>query len=128
VIFLYNPEHSRIAGSDRPDQAVLLDSVRNDIETYGHLDASGRDFPEPTLIIAVSKADLIEDVPDLQDGPAPEEEVMATVAGLGDGALVSAARRWKNVHWRFIAPMPEHGGGPQGVIDLFALVLKLLKP
>ena len=47
---------------------------------------------------------------------------------LGDGALVSAAQRWERVHWRFIAPMPEHGGGPQGVIDLFALVLTLLEP
>ncbi len=130
VIFLYNPEDSREAGGDRLDQAVLLDSVRNDIESYGGFDASGREFPEPELIVAVSKADLLDNPPDLQDGPAPEEEVMAAVMERGDGAVVSAAARWKKdkVHWRFIAPMPEHGGGPQGVTDLFALVLTLLRP
>ncbi|MDX6719620.1 MAG: hypothetical protein QOJ63_1874 [Solirubrobacteraceae bacterium] len=128
VIFLYNPEDSRAAGGDRLDQAVLLDSVRNDIESYGGYDASGREFPEPKLIVAVSKADLLDGAPDLQDGPAPEEEVMTAVVGLGDGALVSAAERWKKVHWRFIAPMPDHGGGPQGVTDLFSLLLTLLEP
>jgi hypothetical protein len=50
------------------------------------------------------------------------------VIGLGDAALVNAAERWQEVHWRFIAPLPEHGGGQQGVTDLFALLLTLLEP
>lgn len=128
VVFLYNPEHSRAHGANQLDQSVLLNAVRSDIEAYGQRDASGAAFPEPKLIVAVSKADLLDDPPELEDGPVSEEEVKAALVGLGDGSVVSAAGRWEHVHWRFIAPMPEHGGGPQGVMDLFKLLLTLLEP
>ena len=126
VIFLYNPEDSPAHGSERFDQAVLLNAVKSDIEAYGQQDASGAAFSEPKLIIAVSKADLLDPPPDLRSGPAPEEDVKAAIVGLRDAAMLGAAQRWKSVHWCFIAPLPEHGGEPQGVTDLFALLLTLL--
>jgi len=129
VIFIYNPEASPSWRRNKGfDQAVLLNDVRSDIEAYGQHDASGEPFPEPKLIIAVSKADLLDDPPDLRGGPRPEAEVKQAIIDLRDAAMIGAAERWNDVHWFFTAPLPAHGGGSEGVTDLFAHLLTLLKP
>ena len=129
IVFVYNPEdsprHKRTTDSDRMDQAVILNGVRDDLESRGTHDPSNHRYTDPPLIIAVSKADLLNPAPDVSDGPAPESEVKDALRKLGDGAIVSAARRWPEVHWRFIAPQPP-SDEPQGVIELFRLLLSLL--
>ncbi len=129
IVFVYNPEdsprHKRTTDSDRMDQAVILNGVRDDLEARGPHDPSNRRYTDPPLIIAVSKADLLQPTPDVRDGPAPDSEVKGALRKLGDGAIVSAASRWPEVHWRFIAPQPP-SDEPQGVIELFRLLLSLL--
>ena len=68
-------------------------------------------------------------MPAIRNGPVPEEDVKDALRSFGDGGVVSAANRWPKakVHWRFIAPQPEgDDGSPQGVIELFRLLLSLL--
>ena len=128
IVFIYNPEdsprHKRTTESDRIDQAVILDGVRDDLDPRTH-DPSNHRYTDPPLIIALSKADLLNPAPDVRGGPVPEDEVKDALRKLGDGAIVSAASRWKEVHWRFIAPQPP-GDEAQGVSELFRLLLSLL--
>ncbi len=129
VLFIYNPEDSPLLRSEtmtRNDQAVLLNGIRDDLETRAERDPSGRRYTDPPLIVAVSKADLLPDPPDVRSGPAPPDEVEQALRGLRDASVLAAARRWPEVHWRFVAPLPQNGGEPQGVADLFKLLLSLL--
>jgi hypothetical protein len=127
IIFIYNPENSpsyeRNTEPPAPDQAVILNGVRDDLEVRGTHDASGRRYADPLLIVAVSKADLVDPGWGLRDGPACESEVKETLRSLGDGAVVTAASRWPEVRWRFIAPHPPSGES-QGVLELFGECLQ----
>ncbi|HKG40478.1 MAG TPA: hypothetical protein VKB25_15930 [Conexibacter sp.] len=131
IVFVYNPEDSprAKAGSTSEkvvnDQGVLLHGVFGDLEERPEVDSNGDDSAIPPLVVAVSKADLLPNAPDLRNGPAPDAAVQEALRAAGDGEVVSAARRWPEAHWRFIAPHPP-GGEPQGVLELFSLVLSLL--
>jgi hypothetical protein len=125
VLFVYNPEDapgwpSRRA--DRPRQAALLNGIRNDLEM--RLEA-GSELRFPPLIIAVSKVDLLKPRPQVMAG---DGAVMAAVEDLGDASMIAAAGRWPAVHWRFIAPQPKDGSGQEGVTELFAQLLSVIRP
>lgn len=122
IIFVYNPEDSPAAGAggDR-DQAQLLNAIRDDLDARGTQDAHLRRYPDPRLLVAFSKPDLLVSVPDVAE-TACESEVQATVRDLGDDVFIRAADRWHDVQWTFIAPLPPQPG-PTGVLDLFRRVL-----
>jgi hypothetical protein len=124
VLFVYNPEDapwwpSRLP--DRPRQAALLDGIRDDLETRKRARGETR---FPPLVIAVSKADLLQPRPEF-DGD--EADVRAVVEKLGDKSMITAAERWEDVAWRFIAPAPADASPQKGVTELFRLLLSLLR-
>ncbi len=130
VVFLYDPEDSQrqkvLSGSANVevDQGVLLHGIFDDLQMRGAVDAEGRMVRLPPLVVAVSKADLLPFPVSVQDDSG--DAVKTALRSLGDGEVVAAAERWEgNVHWRFIAPQPP-GGEPQGVAELFRLLISLL--
>jgi hypothetical protein len=128
IMFIYNPQDSPLcATGENPDQATILNGVRDDLEARGPEDASGRPYVDPALLFVVSKADLIPNCPDLSSGSYTDADVHAALRSLGDQAVINAANRFPKVHWLLIAPMPEHGGGPQGMVELLSLLLSQLR-
>jgi hypothetical protein len=145
ILFVYNPEASPrmrpasvgadwgasyatregISGQDA-EQSAVLNGLYDDLKVSPRTDLGGkRSSGFPPLVIAVSKADLLPDPPDLASGPLPEEMVQQSILDLDDAAFVAAGERWPEIHWRFIAPKPAEGG-PQGIVDLFDLLLSLV--
>lgn len=128
ILFIYNPQDSpSCTTGENPDQATILNGVRDDLEARGPEDASGRPYVDPALLFVVSKADLIPNCPDLSSGSYTDADVHAALRLLGDQAVINAANRFPTVHWRLTAPMPEHGGGPQGMVELLSLLLGQLR-
>jgi hypothetical protein len=127
ILFIYNPENSPLlTDGSFPDQAHILNGLRDDLETRGPRDPSGRAYEEPALLFVVSKADLVPNCPDLREGTYNDTDVHAALRSLGDQAVINAANRFPTVHWLLMAPMPEQGGGPQGVIPVLKLLLQEL--
>ncbi len=128
ILFIYNPEDSPLLKTTaRQDQAILLNGIFEDLEAYGGQSHSPSARSIPPLIFAVSKCDLLPNPPDLRNGIVPEAQVEGALKELNDTAVLAAARRWgDDVHFRFIAPMPENGGEPQGVVELFNLLLSVI--
>jgi hypothetical protein len=139
ILFVYNPEASPrlreqsqglARSGDTPDptddveQAAVLNGLLNDLKASPRLDPTGREHRIPPLVIAVSKADLLPNPPDLSGDLPLGEAVQAALAGLDDGAVVAAGNRWPEVHWHFIAPKPP-SGAPQGIVPLFDQLLSL---
>lgn len=128
ILFIYNPENSPAQDNKgRPGQASLLNGLRDDLEARGPRDASGHPYRDPPLLLVVSKADLLTGQHGIGGRPYGPEDVQAALRELGDGAVVNAAKRFPTVHWLFSAPMPEAGGRPQGVVELFKLLLEQLR-
>jgi hypothetical protein len=128
IFFIYNPQDSPLQSKgDNPDQATILNGVRDDLEARGPEDASGRPYVDPALLFVVSKADLIPNCPDLSSRSYTDADVHAALRSLDDQAVINAANRFPKVHWLLTAPMPEHGGGPQGMVKLLSLLLSQLR-
>jgi hypothetical protein len=127
ILFLYNPEHSpALDTSGQQGQATILNGIRDDLESRGPVDASGRPYEEPPLLLVVSKADLLPRQYPIAGRRYRDQDVQQALRELGDGAVVNAANRFPDVHWLFMAPMPNGGGGPVGVVELFQLLLSQL--
>jgi hypothetical protein len=128
IIFLYNPEDSpRMNLTGRQDQAAILNGLRDDLEARGQFDASGNEYKDPSLLLAISKADLILPEEVLATGDYGPEDVQKELRQLRDGAVINAAKRFPHVSWHFIAAIPPDGSGPQGVISLFRRLLEELR-
>lgn len=128
ILLVYNPQDSPLLSKgDNPDQATILNGVRDDLEARGPEDASGRPYVDPALLFVVSKADLIPNCPDLDNGSYTDADVHAALRSLGDQAVINAANRFPTVYWLLTAPMPEHGGGPQGMVELLSVLLRQLR-
>lgn len=108
-----------------PDQANIVNGIRDDLESRGPYDASGRAYVDPPLLFVVSKADLIPNCPDLSD--YTDADVHNALRSIGDQAVINAANRFPTVHWLLMAPMPQQGRDPQGVGDVLAALLSQLK-
>jgi Double-GTPase 2 len=128
VLFLYNPEESPRLNTFEADadQAAVLTGVLDDLEASPptNLDGTPR---WPRLVLAVSKADLLPNPPNLSAAPADDQDVIEALHDLGDAGVVHAAKRWGDVSWHFVAPQPP-GMAPQGVTELFKRVLELALP
>ena len=131
IVFMYNPEDSpSLDRTGVQDQAAILNGIRDDLEARGPHDASGHPYKDPPLLVVVSKADLIldpENLEALETGAYSDQDVQKQLRRLRDGAVINAAKRFPKRSWHFIAPMPEDGGGPQGVISLFRQLLVHLR-
>jgi hypothetical protein len=125
ILFLYNPEESPRLSllESSTEQAAVLTGVLDDLEAEPPRDYAGGDR-WPPLVVAVSKADLLPNPPNLAAGPLPDEAVQQALFDLQEGNVVHAARRWSETHWRFIAPLPPSGEA-EGVLELFKLVLDI---
>jgi hypothetical protein len=127
ILFVYNPQDSpQLTSGENPDPATILNGLRDDLESRGPRDASGRAYVDPPLLFVVSKADLIPNCPDLMDGYT-DADVHNALRSLGDQAVINAANRFPTVHWLLTAPMPAHGGGPQGMVGLLSALLSRLR-
>jgi hypothetical protein len=127
ILFLYNPEHSpAMNDSGQRGQSTILNGIRDDLESRGPVDASGRPYQEPPLLLVVSKADLLPRQYPIVGRRYRDQDVQQALRDLGDGAVINAANRFPEVHWLFMAPMPDGGGGPVGVVELFRLLLSRL--
>jgi hypothetical protein len=127
ILFIYNPQDSpQLTNGENPEQATILNGIRDDLESRGPRDASGRAYVDPPLLFVVSKADLIPNCPDLSDGYT-DADVQNALRSIGDQAVINAANRFPTVHWLLMAPMPSHGGGPQGVLDVLSVLLRQLR-
>jgi hypothetical protein len=127
IMFIYNPENSPALNSEeQPDQAYILNGLRDDLEARGPYDASGRPYEDPPLIFILSKADILPNCPDLSRDYT-DEDVHSALRSLGDQAVINAANRFPVVHWLLMAPMPAQGGGPLGVGDVLSLLLRQLR-
>ena len=128
IIFVYNPEDSpSLDTTGVQDQAAILNGIRDDLEARGPHDASGHPYKDPPLMVVLSKADLVVGTDVLESGAYSEHDVQKQLRKLRDGAVINAANRFPKRSWHFIAPMPEDGGGPQGVIALFRQLLVHLR-
>lgn len=132
IMFIYNPEHSpRLSGRHgQRSQASILNGLREDLEARGPLDASGQRHKDPPLLMVVSKADLLEGLMpaiDIDGRTYTDQHVKNALRQLGDAGVISAAERFPTVRWLFAAPMPDTGAGPQGIVELFRLLLQELK-
>jgi hypothetical protein len=125
LLFIYNPEESpRLAILDSDaDQSAVLNGVLDDLEAAPPLDPNGN-ARRPALVVAVSKADVIPQQPHLVHGLDAEDAVIQTLKDLYDAGVVHAGQRLRDTQWRFISPKPP-SGDPEGVTDLFRLVLSI---
>lgn len=127
ILFIYNPEHSpEMDESGQLGQATILNGIRDGLESRGPVDASGEPYGEPPLFVVVSKADVLERQYPIAGHGYRDQDVQQALRDLGDGAVINAANRFPDVHWLFMAPMPQGGGGPVGVVELFQSLLKEL--
>lgn len=133
LLFIYNPEESPSLSSSlnhvrsAVDQAGVLDGVLDDFDTHQPRQPDNKTPRErPPLVVAVSKADRLTAFPRIH-GPGVEGDVKRTLRELYDADIVHSGDRWDNTHWRFIAPKPP-SGGPEGVMDLFRLLLQIAIP
>jgi hypothetical protein len=128
LLFIYNPEESPKLGllDSNSEQSAVLNGVLDDLEADPPRDSRGN-VRRPALVVAVSKADVIPGHPHLVHGLDAEDAVMQTLKDLYDGGVVHAGQRWGDTHWRFISPKPP-SGDPEGVTELFRLVLSIAVP
>jgi hypothetical protein len=128
IVFIYNPENSPVMDSEGlTGQANILNGIFDDLSLRGSNDSLGNPYVVPPLLFVISKADLIPNCPDLRQGSYTDADVHAALRALGDQAVINAANRFPTVHWRLMAPMPAQGGGPQGVVDVLSLLLRLIQ-